>query len=70
MSVSKPDRLERWFLERFRLRASLRSAWEAVRVRDEVINVNIKALQRENIVLRSHISMDKLHDLQKARKIS
>jgi hypothetical protein len=53
MSAAKPDFLERWLRERFRLRQSLREAWEAVRIRDEQINATVKKLTVENTRLRN-----------------
>jgi ABC-type phosphate transport system auxiliary subunit len=70
-TMSYPDKLERWLLERFRLRASLRSAWEAYRVVNERENVTIKKLRKELEVLRQHVplkTLTRLHDEGKIDK--
>lgn len=69
MSIIQPDRLERWFLERFRLRASCRAAWEAYRVVNEDMNVTIKNLRNENNHLRHCLSFGQLRQLKKDGKI-
>jgi hypothetical protein len=64
-----PDRLERWFLERFRLRASLRSAWDAVRVLNERDNVTIKKLRKEIDIMRQNLPLEDLKRLSSEGKI-
>ena len=70
MSATKPDFLERWLRERFRLRDSLRSAWEAVRVRDEIINITVRNLKEENMWLRQFVPADVLEKHDNARPSS